>query len=263
MKSILITGANGGMGKATVDLFVKKGYRVFALDRTPCPVQAGVIPLQADIKDPESVSAAFSGVCRETDELCGIIHLAGMYMLDSLIEIAPSDFEKIFKVNLGGVYLVNRTFRPLLKEGSSVIIVTSELAPRDPLPFTGIYGISKTALDKYAYSLRMELLLSGIDVSVLRAGAVDTGMLDESTKQLDDFCEKTEYYKCNAARFRKIVDSVETRRIPPERIADKLFRIFSAENPKFAYSINRNPLLIMLDMLPECARFRIIRSILK
>ena len=142
-------------------------------------------------------------------------------------------------------------------------MLTSELAVRDPLPFTGLYGITKTALDQYAYSLRMELQLLGVSVAVLRAGAVDTGMLGESTRQLDAFCRDTKLYTCNAERFKQIVDNVEARRIPPAGIAKKLYRIFCAKRPKFAYSINRNPLLILLDMLPKRARFYIIRSILK
>ena len=64
----------------------------------------------------------------------------------------------------------------MLKNGSKILITTSELAPLDPLPFTGIYAVTKGALDKYAYSLRMELQLLGMRVSVLRAGAVDTGI---------------------------------------------------------------------------------------
>ena len=48
---------------------------------------------------------------------------------------------------------------PLLKKGSKIIITTSELAPLDPVPFTGSYAVTKGALDKYAYSLRMELQL--------------------------------------------------------------------------------------------------------
>ena len=141
-------------------------------------------------------------------------------------------------------------------------MLTSELAVRDPLPFTGLYGITKTALDRYAYSLRMELQLLGISVSVLRAGAVDTGMIAASTRALDSFCHHTKHYAVNAGRFREIVDNVEARRIPPEKIARKLYGIFSRKKPKFAYAINRNPLLIMLDMLPKSARFWIIKKIL-
>ena len=167
-------------------------------------------------------------------------------------------------MNLGGAFLINRTFLPLLQKGANakIIMLTSELAVRDPLPFTGLYGITKTALDKYAYSLRMELQLLGISVSVLRAGAVDTGMIGASTRALDAFCDNTKLYAFNAKRFRQIVDNVEARRIPPENIAKKLYRVFSMKKPKFAYSINRNPLLIMLDLQPKGARFGIIKMIL-
>ena len=262
MKDILITGANGGMGKATADLFAKNGYRVFALDRDNCEARENVIPIRADVTDESSVAAALEAVSAKTSELCGIIHLAGIYMLDSLVEMKPSAFERAFRVNLGGAFLINRTFLPLLKKGAKIIMLTSELAVRDPLPFTGLYGITKTALDKYAYSLRMELQLLGVSVSVLRAGAVDTGMLGESTRQLDAFCRDTKRYTCNAQRFRNIVDSVEARKIAPEKLAARIYRIFSARRSKFAYAINRNPLLIMLDMLPKRTRFWIIKKIL-
>lgn len=260
--SILITGANGGMGQAAVEQFTSLGYRVFALDLSPCEPRENVIPIQADVTDEGSVAAAFEAVSAEAAELCGIIHLAGIYMLDSLVEMPPSAFERAFRVNVGGAFLVNRTFLPLLKKGAKVIMLTSELAVRDPLPFTGLYGITKTALDRYAYSLRMELQLRGIHVSVLRAGAVDTGMIGASTRALDAFCAHTKLYAFNARRFKQIVDNVEARRIPPSRIAGKLSRIFQRKKPKFAYSINRNPLLILLDKLPKSARFFIIKKIL-
>jgi short-subunit dehydrogenase len=159
--------------------------------------------------------------------------------------------------------LVNRTFLPLLSKGSRILITTSELAPLDPLPFTGIYAVTKGALDKYAYSLRMELQLLGIHVSVLRAGAVETGMLGVSTAALDRFCEKTALYSCNAARFRRIVNRVEARCIPPSRLAQKCAKILKKRNPRFAYSINRNPLLLLLDLLPKRLQLFVIRMILR
>ena len=150
MKQILLTGAAGGMGRATADLLAKSGYRVFALDKTPCKATESIIPIVADLTDEESVRAAFARVSEETDELCGILHLAGIYLLDSLVEISPASFERALSVNLGAAFLVNRTFLPLLSSGAKIVHVTSELAVRDPLPFTGLYGITKAALDRYA-----------------------------------------------------------------------------------------------------------------
>lgn len=261
--SVLVTGAFGGMGKSTVKALREKGFRVFALDRTVGEEAENLLPVECDVSDEDSVKRAFDFVRRYTDELCAMIHFAGIYMLDSLVEMESSDFERIFRINLGGVFLVNKIFLPLLKNGSRIVITTSELAPLDPLPFTGIYAVTKGALDKYAYSLRMELQLLGIKVSVLRAGAVDTGMLGASTDALDRFCEKTERYVCNADRFKTIVNKVEARRIHPEKLAKKVVRILKKRNPSFAYSINRNPLLLLLNCLPKRMQFGAIRLVLR
>ena len=263
MKDILITGAAGGMGKAAVKLFSESGFRVFALDLKAGEKAENVIPIQADITSEEGIKSAFEKVRSYTDSLYSIIHFAGIYMLDSLLEIDAERFRRIFDVNLYGAFLLNKTFLPLLKKGSRILITTSELAPLDPLPFTGIYAVTKGALDKYAYSLRMEMQLLGISVSVLRAGAVDTGLLGASTDALDRFCDKTELYTCNAARFKSIVNRVEARCISAEKLAGKTSRIVTKKKPKFAYSINKNPLLLLLNILPKKMQLWIIRKILK
>lgn len=263
MKSILVTGAYGGMGSAACKLLRDMGYTVFALDKKVSAPEEGIIPIEADITSEESIQNALSAVRSTAQKLDAILHFAGMYMLDSLVEISDEDFRKIFDVNLRGAFLINKTFLPILGKGSRILIVTSELAPLDPLPFTGIYAVTKAALDKYAYSLRMELQLLGITVSVLRAGAVKTRMLGVSTDALDRFCEGTKLYSCNAARFKRIVGTVEARNIPPEKIAQKAVRILKKKNPRFAYSINRNPLLLLLNALPKRLQLFAIKMILR
>ena len=263
MKTILITGAAGGMGRATCTLFAKQGYRVFALDRVAIEQQENIIPIIADLTDEASVQSAVAAVSQVTDKIDAIVHFAGIYMLDSLVEMPTDAYDRIFDINVRGVYLVNKYFLPFLaKEGGRILITTSELAPLDPLPFTGIYAITKAALDKYAYSLAMELQLLDVRVSVLRAGAVQTGMLGVSTTALDRFCENTVLYSCNAKRFKGIVESVEARCVPPTRIAEKCVRILNKRNPKFVYHINRNPLLLMLNILPKRLQLWIIKQIL-
>ena len=260
---VLVTGAAGGMGSAAVSLFEEKGCRVFAVDRSLPPAGDSVIPLQADLTDPEQVETVFEQVRRETDSLAAILHFAGIYRLNSLVEIPPEEWNSVFSVNVGAAFLVNRTFLPLLQSESRILLLTSELAVRDPLPFTGLYAISKAALDRYAYSLSMELQLHGIRVSVLRAGAVDTGMIGTSTAQLEAFCRDTKLYPVNAKRFRSIVDRAESRRVSPEAVARKMYSVFRAKRPRFSYSINRNPLLILFDALPKRLRLFLIRTILR
>lgn len=251
------------MGLATSELFKNQGYRVFALDKKIGNVIEGIIPIEADITNEESVKKAFEIVKIHTDDLYAIIHFAGIYMLDSLVEIDDESFKRIFDINVRGAFLVNKTFLPLLEKGSRILITTSELAPLDPLPFTGIYAVTKAALDKYAYSLAMELQLLGVTVSVLRAGAVRTSMLGVSTDHLDRFCQETKIYSCNAKRFKNIVNSVEARNISPEKIAKKAISIINKKHPAFSYKINRNPLLLLLNALPKALQLLVIKMILK
>jgi len=107
------------------------------------------------------------------------------------------------------------------------------------------------------------LQLLGIKVSVLRPGAVKTNLLNDSVSELDKFCEKTEFYQCNATRFKKIVNSVESKNITAEKLSKKLYKIIKAKRVKFVYKINRNPLLLILNALPDRMQTWIIKKILK
>ena len=263
MKYVLVTGAYGGMGIKTVEKLVENGCHVFALDRKIGEAKEGITPVQADVTNEESLKNAMEQVQKITPTIDAIVHFVGVYMLHSLVEMPSEDFEKIFKINAFGAFSVNKIFLPLLKKGGRILLTTSELAPLDPLPFTGIYAITKSALDKYAFSLRMELQLLNIDVCVLRAGAVQTEMLGVSTSALDRFCENTKLYECNAKRFKQIVERVEARCIPSEKLAKKVWKILQKKRTKFAYAINRNPLLLLLNALPKRWQLFAIRCVLK
>ena len=263
MKYVVVTGAYGGMGYAAVKALKEKGYFVFAMDRRVNDSEDGVMPIEADLTDACAIEKAYEKVRSVTDEIYAIVHFAGIYDLDSLVEMSEDSFKRIFDINVFAAYRVNKTFLPLMKRGGRIIITTSELAPLDPLPFTGIYAITKAALDKYAYSLRMELQLLGISVTVLRPGAVDTGMLGVSTTKLDRFTEETQLYSCNAKRFKSIVDGVEARKVKAERIGKITAKILTKKRPRLVYKINRNPLLLLLNILPARLATYIIRLILK
>ena len=271
MKNIVVTGAGGGMGSAICRLLAKKGYRVFGLDcrelkeaelREEFGGQASLHFISCDLTSEASVTAAFEQIKARTGHLDAIVHTAGIYDLDSLLEMSEERFVRIFNINLFGVYRINKLFLPLLSRGSRIVITTSELAPLDPLPFTGVYAMTKAALEKYAFSLRMEVNLLGISVSVIRPGAVKTGLLGDSTRALNQFVDHTKIYQCNAQRFKHIVDSVEAKNIEADVIAQTVLSALTARHPKFVYNRNRNVLLRLLNFLPDTMQVRIIKQIL-
>ncbi len=258
----LVTGACGGMGAALCRALTGMGDEVWGLDRAEAPADCPWHPVTADLTSPASLEAALEKVRAEAGELDGIVHMAGIYDLASLAELEEERFLRSFQVNVFGAYRVNRLFLPLLRPGSRILIVTSELAPLDPLPFTGIYAVTKAALEKYAFSLGMELQLLGHTVMVLRPGAVETPLLPESRARLEEFCRDTKLYKVPGERFRQIVSRVETRSISPEMLARTAVKALKSKHPRLTCNLNRNPGLLLLSALPRRLQLRIIKSIL-
>lgn len=263
MKKVLVTGSAGGMGKAICQSLTARGYKVYGLDYRKVDDLGGVDFYECDVTDTDSVKKVFDSVKADTVSLDGIVHTAGIYDMDSLIEMDEKRFIRIFDINVFGVFRINQIFAPMLSKGSRIVITSSELAPLDPLPFNGIYGITKATLEKYAFSLRMETNLHGIPVSVIRPGAVKTGLLGASNQAIERFVSNTKLYQCNANRFKKIVDSVQSRNITPDKIADKVISALEDKRPKYIYNINRNPLLLLLNSLPDKMQVDIIGMILK
>ena len=261
--AVLITGAAGGMGNAAAKLLAGKGYSVYGIDVCASEPLDRFVFIRADLTDPASVKDVFVRLRSEGVRINCIIHAAGVYELDSVVELDEDAWRRVYDINLTAVWRVNRVFFPLLSDGGRIIIITSELAPLDPLPFTGIYAASKGALDKYADVLRAELSLLGHPVTVIRPGAVDTGMLGQSVEKLERFCSGTKSFKVSADRFRRIVDRVEARKIPPEKVAETVLRVIQKRRPPAVKNINRNPFLLILNALPKRVGRAIVRKILK
>lgn len=262
MKTVLVSGAAGGMGQAICQLLHQQGWRVFALDVKPCSLP-GVSSLPCDLRSEEAAVRALAWLQMQTGTLDAIVHAAGIYDLDALTEMDNARLERIFDINVLIACRINRLFTPLMQPGGRVVFITSELAPLFPMPFTGVYAVTKKALEGIADSLRTELALRGIRVVTLRPGAVETPLLGDSTAALERFCQNTRCYRVNAERFRRIVDRVEARCVPPAKVAETLLRALTDPHPRRVYNLNRNPLLLMMNLLPASAQHWLLLQILK
>lgn len=262
-KAILLTGVSGGIGLETAKKFLSGGYHVIGLDiKEPKEAIEGLTFIKTDLTKEKEILIAFETISSSNFKLSSIICTAGIYDLNSLIEISEKEFIKTFDINVFATYRVNKIFLPLLKKGGKIIIISSELAPLDPLPFTGIYAMSKSLLENYAYSLRMELQLFGYKVVVIRPGAIDTGLIDISQQKLEDFVKNTTHYQTNSKRFKEIVNSVENRKIHPSKIASLIYKVNEKKSPKYVYTINRNGGLLILNSLPKKMQNSIIKGVL-
>ena len=263
MKYVVLSGFSGGMGLATAKKLSENGYFVFGLDiKAPKEEIANTKFIETNLRDIDSINKAYEIISKETSSISAIISMAGIYDVNSLIEMSEEDFLKLFDINVFAIYRLNKVFVSLLESKGKVVMVSSELAPLDPLPFTGIYGVTKATIEKYAYSLRMELQLLDYQVVVIRPGAVDTSLLDVSTTGIAKFEKTTTHYKYNAKKFMDVTNKVESKKISPEKIANLALKILSKKKAKYVYKINRNPLLLILNILPQHFQNWIIKKIL-
>ena len=260
MKKVIVTGAAGGIGLATIKYLSENGYYVYAIDIKDIEEIENVKSFRCDLTKEEEIINVYNEIKEE--KIDAIIHLSGAYYMDSFIEISESKLKQIFDINFFSIYLVNKTFINLLQDKSKIIITSSELAPLDPLPFNGIYSITKATLENYALSLRQELNLLGIKVIILRPGAINTGLIDESIKNVERIEKETVLYKDNAPLFRKIVEKNESKTIEAIKLAKLINKILNKKNPKLLYKINLNFKLILLSILPKRMQLYIIKKMI-
>lgn len=265
MEYVLITGGASGMGRATAVKLAQNGYHVFSCDiKKNSEEIENITQLQVDVTSMESIKNAYEFIYTKTDKLTAVINFAGIIMMNSLIEISEEDFIKIFNINLFGAYRINKTFFPLVKNGNGrIIITTSELAPNKILPFNAIYAISKKSLDAYAQGLTMELGLLNIPVITLRPGAVETPILKDSNKEMEELNANTVLYKNTITKFKSIVDKEQGGAIPPTKIADVVLKILKKKRPKHIYKKNVSIKLKLLNLVPAKLQLKIFKLILK
>lgn len=264
-KAIVISGGSGGLGRATAEYFAARGYTVFSLDiKKNGRFDENIIEIETDLCDSGSVERAKEAVNAAVSGVCAVVSLAGIYFMDSLIEVSEAELRRIIEVNVLGVYRLNRAFLPLVRNGNGrIIVTTSELAGMKALPFNGIYSLTKTALEHYTDSLRQELNLLSVPVIEIMPGAFDTTLVGSSFASLDRMSEKTLLYKTNTARFRRIMQTQSGSAKPPERLARVIFKAGTARRPKLRYRPNNNPLLGLYNLIPRRAQLALIGRLIK
>ncbi len=175
-KTVIVTGASTGIGRATAAAFRESGARVVVAARSSedlkrLSVELGgpdrVLPVAADVADPAQCQAL---ICRTVEHFGGIdvlVNNAGMVVSGKFEYLQPGDIERLFNVNFFGVIYCTRAALPFLKESEGVIVNVSSIAGFVGTATTSAYAASKAALNSLGQSLRVELKPYGIGVSTV------------------------------------------------------------------------------------------------
>jgi len=171
-KTILITGANRGIGQALVNEALRRGARrVYAGTRRPLPnADERVTSLRLDVTSAGEIQRAAD----EVGTLEVLVNNAGIAIYDDLTN--PDVLEQHLAVNLLGMLGVTRAFLPLLRRSKGAIVNNLSMVSLAPLPVIPAYSISKAAAFSMTQSLRALLAGQGVTVHAVLLGPVDTDM---------------------------------------------------------------------------------------
>ncbi len=176
MKTIFITGASSGIGKACVDLFAEKGWNVVATMRKPIvDHREHVLILPLDVTDKKSISVAV----KKAEDHCGSIDVllnnAGYGQLGAIESISDKQMREIFETNIFGLVNVTSVVLPKMRDrNKGIIINVSSVVGKITSPLSGYYCATKHALESISESLWHELSITNIKVKIIEPGFTKT-----------------------------------------------------------------------------------------
>ncbi len=228
---VLITGAAGGIGRATVHLFAQKGWRVIGVDRAPFGEgfpDDGLF-IQADISRPEEIAAIFHQVQAFTDSLDALVNNAAIQIAKPLLETTVEEWDAVMASNLRSVFLGVKLAYPLLKaQGGGAIVNVSSVHAIQTSANIAAYAASKGGLLALTRAMAIEFAPDNIRVNAILPGAVDTPMLRAGLNRGHVSGDRIEERLENLAR--KTVSGKIGR---PEEIAQAIYFLADDEQSSF------------------------------
>jgi NAD(P)-dependent dehydrogenase (short-subunit alcohol dehydrogenase family) len=181
-KAVAVTGASRGIGRATSQALVEAGARVALLARdrealaeTCEGLGQAALAVPTDVRDPDSVRAAFATLKHVWGALDGLVSCAAVAEPRSVEGADDAGLRREIETNLLGPILCTREAVPLLRPRGGRIVYVSSDAAADPFPRLAVYSASKAGLEVFARAMSDELRGDGIGVSVVRPGPTLTG----------------------------------------------------------------------------------------
>ena len=222
-KTVLVSGASTGIGRATGRGLAARGHRVFAGVRKEADADSiredaeglagdgALEPVQLDVTVPEDIDALAEQFEDDGIQLDGLVNNAGIVVAFPLEVLPISDLRRQFEVNFFSQAQVTQAFLPSLRRTRGRIINMSSVAGRISNPFMGAYSASKYALEAYSDALRMELAPFGIRVALIEPGPIKTPIWEKSNNAAHELQDSVDgellnLYSEGIERIRKMAE---------------------------------------------------------
>ncbi len=264
-KTVLVTGASSGIGKAIVDVFAMAGWNVAATSRKAnTPVTVNVKSYKLDVTKPDEITKAFEKIIDDYGSIDVVVNNAG-YGLDGVFEaMTEQQIKDQFETNVFGLMNVTRqAIAHMRPRQSGTIIQISSMGGRVTFPLYSIYNASKWAVEGFTESLQYELRQFNVRLKLIEPGVIKTDFYGKSKVEAipNTKLGYDDYIKRVGGASSQAGNSGED----PVKVARVVLRAATSNSTKLRYAVGRpSPQLILARRLvPERVFFWMIGRFLK
>ena len=248
---VVITGAGGGLGAATTELYASRGWNVVAADLQAPPGGPNIAPVAADVTDQASLAALSDRVRKEHGRLDLVITFAGVLGIGPLAETDPERVRHVLDVNVMGTVRTVHALWDLLREtGGRVVLISSETGPQHGMPMNGAYAMSKHAIEAYGDALRRELMFLGLDVVLVQPGPFRTGMTASIRRRFQESTVPGSPFAAMAAVIGEMAAGEDDKAADPSVLAEAVWTAGSTARPRHRYAVRWDLARRLMDHLP-------------
>ncbi len=251
LKTVLITGATDGLGKAAAVLLAQNGYRVFAAGRSAQKraqldawARDANLPLEAlemDVCDDHSVTTGVALVLERSRGLDVLINNAGIIYVATVEDTSMEDWRRQFETNFFGVVRVTQAVLPHMRSRRrGRILMMSSVSGLITPPTHGPYSSSKHALEGLSNALRHEMYSFGVDVVLVEPGYIVTNLQNTAAELMEPYAEKITagpYRRIYSGAFEGANGARKKSKTTPEDCARVILQAIRARKPKARYGV--------------------------
>lgn len=236
-KTVLVTGASAGIGKATAILLAQNGYNVYGAARRIEKMQDlknhGIKPIELDVTNDKSILACVDQIFREAGSIDILVNNAGFGSSGAIEDVSIEDARYQLEVNVFGAMRLTQVVLPKMRENKyGKIVNISSIGGKVAFPLAGWYHASKFAIEALSDTLRMEVKEFGIDVIVIEPGGVKSEWAGIANDNLMRISGNTAYKEMakNAEKATRNLNLPE-----PSVITKLIKKSIESKNPKTRY----------------------------
>lgn len=244
---VLITGCSSGIGRASARLLRERGWRVFATARRSEDVEAleaeGFEALTLDLDEPLGIRVALDQLLDATENrLDALVNNAAIAIPGAVEDLSRDAMRDQFETNLfGTLELTNRVLAVMRQRGHGRIVSVSSILGIVAMPWRGAYNASKFALEGLMDTLRLEMRGTGIHVSTVAPGPIESRFRLNAQQQAEKHVDLT------GSRHHRVYGRLQRERsrpdgklpfsAPPEAVARKIARALESKRPRPRYLV--------------------------